>query len=135
MQPIRTINISGMGGGYELACQKMLQAGEEFVKTTTIHRKEFEHGFGKTDNAKALQEKMLDAVDRDCTGAMMGHVLGHLLYIQNHGREAWLTEVAGNDPERIYTWDGTTTTIPKADPLDGREVMNGSVQPRPSALQ
>lgn len=135
MQLIRTIDISGMGGGYEFACQKMLQAGEEFVKTTTVHWKEFEHGFGKTENAKALQEKMLDAVDRDCTGAMMGAVLGHLLYIQNNGREAWLTEAAGNDPERIFTWDGTMTTIPKADPLDGLEVMNGTVTPRTGKMQ
>lgn len=112
---IRTVDISGFGGGYENACQLMLKAALDFMESTPVHPKEFEYSVGKTANAKAMQDKMLDAVNRDCTGAMMSATLSHAFYIHAHGREAWLTEAAGQEKDRVYVWDGTVGSVPKTD--------------------
>lgn len=112
---MKTIDISGMGGGYEHACQLMLQAAEEFLKHTPVIAKEFDRlGYGETDNARMLTKVMVKAANNDCTGAMMGATLAHALYISAHGRQAWMTEVAGNDPDRIYEWDGTVNSVPSS---------------------
>lgn len=109
---IRTIDISGMGGGYENSCQLMLKAALDFLEHTSVNPKEFEYSVGKTANAKAMQEKMLEAVNRDCTGAMMGATLGHVFYIFHHGRDAWLRVACEGEADRSFEWDGTPASIP-----------------------
>lgn len=121
----RTVDISGMGGGYENACQRMLKAALDFPGSKNIGREDFDGmGFAKSDKAKEMQGEMLKAVDNDCTGAMMGTTLGHFFYIQKHGREAWLAEIEKTDPGRSYEWDGTVNSIPKAEGLSLNETQH-----------
>lgn len=113
---IRTIDISGMGGGYEHTCQLMLQAALDYMEKSSVSPKEFgEWGFAKTDNAKAFQDAIVKASGNDCTGAMMDAVVANALYIHAHGREAWLHAACEGQPERAYTWDGTIDSVPKTE--------------------
>lgn len=126
---IRTIDISGMGGGYENSCQLMLKAALEFDGSKDITRKDFsDFGFASTDKAKEMQGAMLDVVNNDCTGAMMGTVLAHFFFIQENGREKWLAEIDRENPGRIYEWDGTEKSIPPAEGLTLNETQH--ISPR-----
>lgn len=105
-------DISGMGGGYEEACQKMLQAGYDWLvdrrekarmeKGTSLNLQTsgFKGVYGiiepESEDAKELSKAVTDAVD-DCTGAMHQAVMGHLFYINKHGIEAWKKEVSKDE--------------------------------------
>ena len=97
-----TINISGMGSGYERACQLMLRAGIKFLDENEFHFDYygFENIYGvcitDTPWGKQLDKILMDAVGGDCTGAMHQVVIEHLMYIHKNGYEKWLSTVPKN---------------------------------------
>lgn len=104
----KTADISGMGGGYERACQLMLFAGLEFLKGQPgfiWDYKEYKGVYGiawsDSPQAKALDAEMMKAVDNDCSGAMHQAVINHLRFIHKNGFEKWLADMR---PERLYTY-------------------------------
>lgn len=102
-------NISGMGGGYEKACQTMLQAGYDWLKKNSKVKleatsPEFRDKKGnitveiygvltpKSKDAKLLSKAVTNSVS-DCTGAQHQAVMGHLMYINANGVEKWKEEL------------------------------------------
>jgi len=102
-----TVDISGMGGGYERVCQKMLRAGIEYLANKpnfVFDHKQYKNIYGvcfsDSEHAKKLDEVLHTAIS-DYTGAMHQAVINHLAYIHKHGYTKWL-EQAGK--ERQYTY-------------------------------
>ena len=106
-EPFETINVSGMGGGYERACQLMIQAGVKFLDENEFHfdyktlKGVYGIAFSDAPWSKDLEKVLLDAVGGDCTGAMHQCVIGHLQYIHKENYEAWLSQVP---EERRYMY-------------------------------
>jgi len=107
---MKTIDISGMGGGYEATCQAMLIAGMKWLKEHPQFSfngyKSFERIYGvvippETQLAKELDDTLLAAAQGDCTGAMHQGVISHLAYIHVKGHDAWLEEAAKQGREII----------------------------------
>jgi hypothetical protein len=103
-----TADISGMGGGYERACQLMLAAGVGFLSCKPDFiwdYKEYKGVYGiawsDSPDAKALDAVLMKACDNDCSGAMHQAVIGHLRHIHLHGHTAWLE---GFKPDRLYVY-------------------------------
>lgn len=87
--------ISGFGGGYEVVCQNMLEAGVNWIvahRGADIVVQTASGVFGVSDpvsdDAKALSEVVLAAVDH-CTGGMHHAVMSRLTYIANNGWEKY----------------------------------------------
>jgi hypothetical protein len=115
---VTTFDISGMGGGYEITCQLMLQQGLAYVKEHPDFDPRFMgfqgiYGILMDDNAdaKALSTAITFGVD-GCTGAQHQAVIGHLLHIkkvgwdqhlQDVGRERWI-EIPFDSPEAMREW-------------------------------
>ena len=101
MKTVETYDLTGMGGGYENACQKMLWTGVKYMeekRNTKIldGRKESNNIYGIVHLPQTFDEcrkEMLKAVDNDCTGVMMRCVTGHLHYIAKNGLEKWQSEM------------------------------------------
>lgn len=96
-EPFETIDISGMGGRYECACQLMLRAGMKFLKKNPEFHFDYQqyknvYGICTTDTpwGKKLDKAIIDAVGGDCSGAIHQAVINHLLFIHKNGYEAWL---------------------------------------------
>lgn len=114
---MKTVDISGMGGGYENVCQRMLKNGREFLKKHGELKASL-HGYAniygvcdvKGEDAEALEKAVMEGIE-DCTGAMHQAVMGHLFFIAKSGEEKWLGEFK-DTPERIYEWDGTPASCP-----------------------
>jgi hypothetical protein len=113
-QPFETVDISGMSGGYEVACQRMLRAGVNYLKDKPEFHFDYEgfervYGvcFTETPWGKDLDKVLMEAVNNDCTGAMHQGVIGHLAQIHKHGIEWWLKQFPVN---RRYTFP---TRLPK----------------------
>lgn len=92
--------ISGFGGGYEAACQDMLEAGVKWLdehKAPVLQAKVVANVFGiltpESDDAKALEAAVLKAVGNDCTGAMHHAVMSRLFYIAKNGWDAYCAEL------------------------------------------
>ena len=92
--------ISGMGGGYEATCQKMVIAGVEWCdnnkdKNPTFKQYKNIYGITADENKdmEELQNVMLKASGNDCTGAMMQATTNHVLYIKKNGWDKYLKEV------------------------------------------
>lgn len=103
-----TVDISGMGGGYERACQLMLRAGLKYLENKPNFiwdYKGFEHIYGlcwsESENAKRLDKVLTKATGGDCSGAQHQAVIGHLCYIHKHGYEFWLKQF---EKDRQYTY-------------------------------
>lgn len=118
---LRTVDLSGMGGGYENACQEMLAAGEKWLsengeKKAKVTAKTYEGVYGilepASPEAEELSHAITDAVS-DCTGAMHQCVMSHLMYIGQHGKDKWF-ELFKDQPGRFFEWDGTEKTCPGA---------------------
>lgn len=103
--------ISGFGGGYEGACQAMLEAGVRWLNEHPKPDLEM-HGYkgvygilvADSDDAKALEKAVL-AVAEDCTGAMHHAVMSRLGYIAKNGWDAYCAELrkpraASSEPEQ-----------------------------------
>ena len=84
--------ISGFGGGYELACWKMLRAGLDWADF---------HGWMPpiegariADMPKAMETVMVEAAEPGgATGAMYGTVASHIHHILWKGWEAWVDQM------------------------------------------
>lgn len=115
-----SVDISGMGGGYENECQKMLKAGTEFLEKEPgeIKFKQFGNVTGiidtSDDERTARLEKHIVDASGGCTGAMVHATMQHLWFISKHGRDKWLAEF-DDQPERRFEWDGTEGSCPKTD--------------------
>lgn len=84
--------ISGFGGGYEKACQDMLEAGVKWLHEhpdAAIRLVQYKGIFGvvkeDSEDTKALS-KAVTAVCDDCSGAMHHGVMSRLAY----NRKAWV---------------------------------------------
>ena len=105
---MKTIDISGFGGGYEATCQKMLLNGLRFLKDKPDFDwsgyRTFENVYGicsaVNDNAQALDKAIMNGID-DATGAMHQAVIFHLSYIHQHSYEEWLAEAQREGREII----------------------------------
>jgi hypothetical protein len=94
------INISGIGGGYEEACQTILQAGWEWMNkkkdAPVLEGHEYKDIFGiftpDSPDAKELSKVITNSVD-DCAGAMHHAVMGHLFWIYAHSIDEWKQEI------------------------------------------
>lgn len=109
---MKTIDISGMGGGYEATCQKALANGMRFIKEHpnadfTGSYKAYQNIYGVLtsetqlahDLDKCLSEGIPDKLGM--TGAIHQAVVGHLLYIAQNGYDNWLSEF-DDQPDSIY---------------------------------
>ena len=103
-----TVDISGMGGGYERTCQLMLRAGLKYLENKpnfVWDYKGFENIYGlywsDSENSKRLNAVLTKAVGGDCTGAMHQAVIGHLCYIHKHSYQSWLRQFK---KDRQYTY-------------------------------
>ncbi len=93
-------DLSGMGGDYERDCQKMLQAGYDWLlkqkKKPNLTATTYDNVVGlftpKSKDAKELS-KVVGDVCNECTGAMHHQVMEHLFYISANGIEKWKKEV------------------------------------------
>ncbi len=104
MENIKNIyEISGFGKNtsYEKGCQKMLQAGFEWIeknkkKKTKLKGHSYKHIYGifelDTKEARELSKVIVKA-EPECTGAMHQAVMQHLFFIAKEGLEKWKEEV------------------------------------------
>jgi hypothetical protein len=106
--PFETIDISGMSGGYEATCQRMLYAGLKFLDEHPDFKFNYEQSenivgiaIGKTEWTKLLDDILEKAADHDCTGAMNQFVVNHLAFIYKNGKQKWLDSAPA---ERRYTY-------------------------------
>jgi hypothetical protein len=122
---VKTVSLSGFPAGYENVCQQMLWNGiraieerPEWGETALKQMKGYRGVYGVVSaegpEAKELDEKIMAGVT-DATGAMHHQVVSVLCYIAQNGKENWLKWVEENQPERIFEWDGTEASCPKAD--------------------
>ena len=101
---MKTVDISGFGGGYEQTCQKMLRNGIEFLKGKPDFDWsgyiQYKNVYGictaVNEDAKALDDAIKEGTD-GTTGAMHQAVIGHLAYVHKNGYEAWLKEAQKHD--------------------------------------
>lgn len=95
--------ISGFGGGYENACQNMLEAGIKWLMDeknagfmSEIKTQEFRGIYGvltaESEDAKALEKTILAVCD-DCTEAMHHAVMNRLSFIAKNGWEKYCEEL------------------------------------------
>lgn len=99
---MKTVDISGFGGGYEAGCQKMLLNGLKYLKEHPIFDFEvyktnpqvFGLCIGEGESSEALDKAINDGVEP--SGAMHHAVISHLAYIHKHGYEGWLEKARKN---------------------------------------
>jgi len=95
---VKTIDISGFGGGYEAGCQKMLLNGLKFLNEHPNFDwnayKEYRGVFGLTIAESSEAKELDDAVCQDVepSGAMHSAVISHLAHINKHGYDGWIRE-------------------------------------------
>ena len=105
---MKTIAISGMGGGYEAGCQLMLLRGLNYLKEhpdfdfSVYKSLKNTYGIceGEGDKAKELDEVITKGTEP--SGAMHQAVISHLAYIHKQGHDAWIAEAGKHDGSRIY---------------------------------
>jgi hypothetical protein len=95
--------ISGFGGGYENACQTMLEAGVKWLnehKNADIKVSGYKNVYGilnaDSDDAKALEEVVVASV-ADCTGAMHQAVMTRLNFIAKNGWDKYCEELRAHE--------------------------------------
>jgi len=112
--PFETIDITGMGSGYERACQLALRAGIKWLGEHPDFKFRVKtyaniYGVAKVETygireyellAKELDKAMMEAVGGDMTGAMHQAVISHLRYIHENGYDEWLTKFS--DRKYLY---------------------------------
>lgn len=118
---MKTINLSGMGGGYEWTCQKMLENGIKWIKANPDKKRKvvfsgFKNVYGvvvaESPEAKELEKAIMEGID-DATGAMFQCVTGHLRFLAHHNHQEWLDEFV-KEPDRFFEFDGTLESCPKS---------------------
>ena len=112
--------ISGFGGGYEAACQRMIVAGMKWFDENPDadpHFRGYENVYGiicdENEDAKALSKAVMGAVE-DCTGAMHQATIGHILRAHQRGWDAYVIEMKAlriqRELEAESDEENTTTT-------------------------
>lgn len=101
--------ISGFGGGYENACQDMLEAGVKWLQENQdvrLKAKGVEGVFGffepTSKEAKRLEAAMLVPVtdeegESEISGAMHHAVMSRLFWIAHHGWDAYCEELTNKN--------------------------------------
>jgi hypothetical protein len=92
--------ISGFGGGYESACQDMLNAGVQWLDKHPDKRDLKGHGYKNivgifepdSDDAKALSKVVANAAE-GCSGAMHETVMQRLFFIAKNGWDEYCREL------------------------------------------
>lgn len=117
---MKTVNISGFGGGYEWTCQRMLANGYKWLQANCERKKHIDYqGFKGVyglceavgDISREFDEAIMENVS-DATGAMHHAVVAHLAYMSEHSWEQWVHEVETDQPERVFDFDGTMKSCP-----------------------
>ncbi|HMW40274.1 MAG: hypothetical protein K1X68_10755 [Saprospiraceae bacterium] len=92
--------ISGIGGGYEEACRKMVISGMEWLenhKNATPKFDQFKNIYGFTANEnedmQKMQSAMNEAINDGATGAMMQCCTNHVLFANKNGWEKYILEM------------------------------------------
>lgn len=98
--------ISGFGGGYEQACQDMLEAGCKWIeanKSAKLEGHSYRGVYGlmvaDSDDAKAMEAAVMAACE-DCSGAMHHAVMSRLFYIAKNGWDKYCEEVRSKVAEK-----------------------------------
>lgn len=100
--------ISGFGGGYEETCRNMLYGAlahldehcatpEEKTQAVTSFVEQIHSSFPTQEHP--LENAIMDACKDDCTGAMHGAVVSHLLYIIKNGWDKWSSKMIEHNKE------------------------------------
>jgi len=113
---MKTIDISGFGGSYEAACQKMLINGLKWLNEhPDFDFKVYESNpnivgimTGKGNDAKELDNVVCEGIEP--SGAMHHVVISHLAYIHENSYDGWINE-AGKQGATVYE-------LPSEDELD-----------------
>ena len=110
-----TFDVSGFGGEYEDACQRMLWKGVRYLGEVQPplsiwdETHAYAHIYGvlhtEGEGIKAFENAVMDGED-DVTGARHQAVIGHLRYIHEHGEDGWLSTLNERRPDAIYEWEG-----------------------------
>lgn len=118
---MKTWDISGMGGGYELTCQMILKNGLKFIEANPGLKYDFKtfqgvHGIisPENTNAKRLEEAMMNGIE-DATGAMVHSIISILLFVNEKGWDKALSIIERDQPDRIYEFDGTINSVPQTE--------------------
>ena len=92
--------ISGMGGSYEQGCRAMVIAGLEYWDAhpdLDPQYKGWEGVYGiladNNEDAKRLDDAVMDAVQNDCTGAMHQAAISDILWIKRNSWEKFTQEM------------------------------------------
>ena len=108
-----TVDMSGMGGGYEQTCQRMLWLGLQMIglwpEDTWKGVYSYQGVYGLVDTHASKEIQALEDVWRSdpeiskggMTGAQHQCVLSHLQYLHKNGYEKWL-DVFKNTPSRKF---------------------------------
>ena len=103
---MKTVSISGFGGGYEATCQKMLRNGMRFLVDKPVFDwgayQSFQNVTGlciaEGDEAKALDKAVCAGLEP--TSAMHHIVISHLAFIHQNSYDAWIAE--GEKRGKVY---------------------------------
>lgn len=109
----KTVDVSGMGGGYESTCQAMIKAGIDWQRENGALTKE-EFADENNPRTKAFEKALIKAADDDCTGAMYYTAKNHAFQRFTKGDD-WYFRQFSDEPDRIYYWDGTSASCPVTD--------------------
>lgn len=92
--------ISGFGGSYEDGCRAMVIAGLEYWDAhpeLDPQYKGFEGVYGilsdNNEDAKRLDDVVLDAVKNEATGAMHHAAIGHIIWIKKNSWQKFVEEM------------------------------------------
>jgi len=99
---MKTVDISGFGGGYEAGCQRMLLNGLQYLhehpnfdfRVYSSNPQVFGLCIGEGVDAESLDEAVCEGTEP--SGAMHHAVISHLAYIHKHGYDGWISEAEKN---------------------------------------
>lgn len=96
--------ISGFGGGYEEACQKMLFAGLAWLDEHPTAEPKFRSAPGvyglldtENDDAREMSKAIVSAVEEDCTGAMHQAAVSHCLFVRRKGWDEYVAQMKSRE--------------------------------------
>ena len=109
----KTVDVSGMGGSYESACQAMIKAGIDWqTENGPLTADEFKSE--ENPRMKSFEQELIKASGNDCTGAMYYTAKNHAFQRVTKGTD-WYFGQFKNEPTRIYIWNGTKESCPVTD--------------------
>lgn len=85
--------ISGFGGSYEAACRMMVIAGIRWIEAHPSANLVYNGYY--SDNSTDMQklEKHILELVPDCSGAMLGASLSHIIFAYKHGWAGYIAEL------------------------------------------